>query len=132
MSADHNTTSSYFILFIDNNLIFYKSYFSSLMFDIVLVCRRPMQLQPMRIQIFTPTLAPVNPSLEKSPQGIVETDHTDHNILSLDAAETRQRTPGGLLPWISFGSQHNLFIFLRQYLTKVVFFVNVAIVLVCR
>ncbi len=70
-----------------SSLIFDKSYFSSLMFDIVLVCR---QLPPtrMRVQIFTPTLEPVNPSLKKSPTGIVETDHTDHNILSFDAAET--------------------------------------------
>ncbi len=83
-------------------------------------------------------LEPVNPSLENHQKAFVETDHKDHNIvniLSFDAAETRQQTPGGLLPWISFGSQHILFIFLRHYLTfkstKVIFFVNVDIVLVC-
>jgi hypothetical protein len=34
------------------------------MFEIVLFCKRPRQLQPMLVQIFTPTLAPVNPSLK--------------------------------------------------------------------
>ncbi len=58
------------------------------MFEIVLVCRRPRQLPPIRVQICTPNLEPVNPSLEKSPKAFVETDHTDYNILSFDAAET--------------------------------------------
>ncbi len=89
----------------------------------------------MRVQIFTPTLEAVNPSTKNHQQVFVETDHTDHNIeniISFDAAETRQQTPGGLLPLISFGSQHNMFIVLRHYLTKVIFFVNVDVVLVCR
>ncbi len=58
----------------------------------------------------------------------LETDHTDHTILSFDAAETRQQTPGAC------PSDHNTacFVFLRQYLAKVVFFGNVDTGLVCR
>jgi hypothetical protein len=48
-----------------SSFVFDESYFSSLMFDIFLGRMRPRQLQPMRVQIFTPTLEPVNPSLEK-------------------------------------------------------------------
>jgi hypothetical protein len=53
-----------------SSLIFGKGYFSSLMLTLFLVCRRPRHLPPMRVQIFTPNLAPVNPALEKSPKGI--------------------------------------------------------------
>ena len=55
-------------------------YFSSLIFDkkkffvnvdIVLVCRRPRQLPPMSVQIFTSNLEPINPSLDKITQRYV-------------------------------------------------------------
>jgi hypothetical protein len=64
MSTDHNTSCLKLLCF--SSLIFDKTYFSSLMFDIVLVCRRPRQLQPMRVQIIIPNLAPVNSCLEAS------------------------------------------------------------------
>lgn len=43
-------------LFYFSSLICDKSYFSSLMFDIVSVCRRPRHLPPMSVQIFIPCL----------------------------------------------------------------------------
>jgi hypothetical protein len=62
--TDHN------ILSIDavdsSSLIFDKTYFSSLMFDIDSVCRRLRQLPPMRVQIIIPNLAPVNACLQES------------------------------------------------------------------
>jgi hypothetical protein len=117
-----------------SSLIFDTSFFSSLMFDIVLICRRPRQLCGC---VSKSSLHPWSQSifLSNNHQKVfVESDHTNQNIvniLSFDAAETRQQTPGGLSPWISFGSQHNLIIFLCHYLTKVIFFVHVDIVLVC-
>jgi hypothetical protein len=47
---------------------FLKNFFVNV--DIVFGCRRPRQLPPMRVQIFTSNLEPVNPSLEKSPKGM--------------------------------------------------------------
>ncbi len=57
----------------------------------------------------------------------VETYHRNHNILSFDAAEDQQQTQGGIGGCLSI---HNTFcsIFLRQYLIKVIFFINVEIV----
>ena len=69
-----------------SSLIFYKDYLSSLIFGTVLVCRRPRQLLAMRVQIVIPNLEPNNPSLEKLPIGIIETDHTANKIPSFDAA----------------------------------------------
>ena len=60
--SDQNTTCLFFLtkdLFFVNHDV-----------DIVSVGRRPRQLPPMSVQIFTPNLAPINPSLEKSPKGI--------------------------------------------------------------
>ena len=47
---------SQYNLFPFSSLIYDKIYFSLLMFDIVLVCRRPSQLPPMSVQIFIPCL----------------------------------------------------------------------------
>jgi hypothetical protein len=46
------SAGSQYDLFYFSLLIYGNSYFSSLMFDIVLVCRRPSQLPPMSFQIF--------------------------------------------------------------------------------
>ena len=48
-----------------SSLIFDKRFFFFVNVDIVLVCRRPRQLPPMSVQIFTSNLEPVNPSLDK-------------------------------------------------------------------
>ena len=46
--------------------LFYHFVNVLLYFDIVLVCRRPRQLSPMRIQIIIPSLTPVNSCLQES------------------------------------------------------------------
>jgi hypothetical protein len=50
------SAGSQYNLFHFSSLINDNSSFSSLMFDIVLVCRRPSQLPPMSVQIFIPCL----------------------------------------------------------------------------
>ena len=57
--SDHNTTCLFFFIDIWQNIFFFVNV------DIVLVCRRPRQLPPMSVQIFTSNLEPVNPSLDK-------------------------------------------------------------------
>ncbi len=46
--------------------LFYHFVNVRLNFDVVLVCRRPRQLPPMRIQIIIPNLTPVNSCLQES------------------------------------------------------------------
>ena len=46
--------------------LFYHFVNARLNFNIVLVCRRPRQLPPMRVQIIIPNLAPVNSCLQES------------------------------------------------------------------
>ena len=57
--SDHNTTCLFVFIDIWQKIFFFVNV------DIVLVCRRPRQLPPMSVQIFTSNLEPVNPSLEK-------------------------------------------------------------------
>ncbi len=49
---DSPSAGSQYDLFYFSSLIYGNSYFSSLMFGIFLVCRRPSQLPPMSFQIF--------------------------------------------------------------------------------
>ena len=46
--------------------LFYHFVNIRLNFDIVLVCRRPRQLPPMRVQIIIPNLTPVNSCLQET------------------------------------------------------------------
>ena len=63
--SDHNTTCLFFFIDIWQKIFFFVNV------DIVLVCRRPRQLPPMSVQIFTSNLEPINPSLDKITQRYV-------------------------------------------------------------
>ncbi len=97
MSADHNTTCLFSSLIIDKSC-----FFSTLFWRVE---RRPRQLQPMRPNLHSKLVASQSFSRKITRRYLLklETNHTNHNIPSFDAAETRQQMPGGLLPWISFG-----------------------------
>jgi hypothetical protein len=99
-------------------------YCSSLFFfvnvDIVLVCRRPRQLPAFRqcVSKSSPQTWRKSILLSKNHQKLFdETDHTDHNLQSFDAAVDRQQASSGCQ------QDHNTtcFIFLHSYLTKLIF-----------